>query len=401
VLVTAYDIIFFWVAKMIFTSLHFEGEVPFQDVLLHGLIRDGEGRKMSKSLGNGIDPLRVIEQYGADTLRWSLLAGTTMGNDSRFYQEKIETARNFANKLWNASRFVLMNLDDFKAEEVDIDNNLELADRWILSRMNQITEEVSRYLDSYNFGEAMRSLYEFTWNEYCDWYIEIAKSRLYGEDVAAQKTVKSVLAYVLEQTLRLLHPFMPFITEEVWQHLPQAGESIMIAPWPAHADKLRDERAERAMNMVMEAIKAVRNIRSELGVAPSRRVECHIHAASEDEQKLMQQAAPYFGKLAGISELTIARFGDAKPAQAMSAVVTGAELYLPLSGLIDIAQEVQRLHAELETLNNEVLRGEKKLANPGFVNKAPADVVEKEQEKLADWQQKRQRVEERIKELQS
>ena len=401
VLVTGYDIIFFWVAKMIFTSLHFKGEVPFQDVLLHGLIRDGEGRKMSKSLGNGIDPLEVIEQYGADTLRWSLLFGTTMGNDSRYYQEKIEAGRNFANKLWNASRFVLMNLDGFQAELIDIDNNLELADRWILSRMNQVTEEVSHHLNTYNFGEAMRSLYEFTWNEYCDWYIEIAKSRLYGADVAAQNTVKSVLAHVLEQTLRLLHPFMPFITEEVWQHLPQASESIMVAAWPAYEEELKDEPAERAMHMVMEAIRAVRNIRSELGVVPSRRVECHIHAASAEEQGLLNRAASYFRKLAGISELTIGLFGDAKPTQTMSAVVTGAELYLPLSGLIDIAQEVKRLQMELETLNQEVLRGEKKLGNPGFVNKAPADVVEKEREKLADWQQKRQRVEERIKELQS
>ncbi len=401
VLVTGYDIIFFWVAKMIFTSLKFKGEVPFQDVLLHGLIRDAEGRKMSKSLGNGINPLEVVEQYGADTLRWSLLVGSTLGNDSRYYQEKIEAARNFANKIWNASRFVLMNLGDFKAEEIDTRHNLELADRWILSKVNQVTQEVSQFLDAYNFGEAMRSLYEFTWNEYCDWYIEIAKSRLYGEDEAAKVTAKSVLAYVLEQTLRLLHPFMPFITEEVWQHLPQAGESIMIAPWPIHEAKLADEAAERAMNMVMEAIKAVRNIRSELGVAPGRRVECHIHAASAAEQALMQEAAPYFHKLAGISELVIGRFGDAKPSRAMTAVVTGAELYLPLSGLIDIDQEIERLQAELKTLNSEVLRGEKKLANPGFVKKAPAEVVEKEREKLADWQQKRQRVEARLAELEA
>lgn len=400
VLVTGYDIIFFWVAKMIFTSLHFKDQVPFSDVLLHGLVRDGEGRKMSKSLGNGIDPLEVIEQYGADTLRWSLLAGTTLGNDTRYYQEKIEAARNFANKLWNASRFVLMNLGDFRAEEIDIEHNLELADRWILSRINQVTKEVSHFLGVYNFGEAMRSLYEFTWNEYCDWYIEIAKSRLYGEDERAKATARSVLAHVLEQTLRLLHPFMPFITEEVWQHLPQTGESIMIAPWPSYQEDLEDKEAEQAMNMVMDAIKAVRNIRAELGVAPSRRVECFIHAAGEAEQALLEQVVPYFNKLAGISQVTIGRFGDAKPPKAMSAVVSGAELYLPLSGLIDIAQEIKRLQAELETLNQEVLRGEKKLANPGFVNKAPAEVVEKERQKLADWQQKRQRVEERLKELQ-
>ncbi|NLW16748.1 MAG: class I tRNA ligase family protein, partial [Firmicutes bacterium] len=242
---TGYDIIFFWVSKMIFTSLYFKGQVPFQDVLLHGLIRDAQGRKMSKSLGNGIDPLEVIEHYGADTLRWSLLNGTTLGNDSRYYEEKIEAARNFANKLWNAARFVLMNLGDFQAEEIDIEHNLELADRWILSRVNHVTKEVSHFLDTYNFGEAMRSLYEFIWNEYCDWYIEIAKSRLYGEDEAAQRTAKSVLAYVLEQTLRLLHPFMPFITEEIWQHLPQTGESIMIAPWPIYKEELRIKRRSR------------------------------------------------------------------------------------------------------------------------------------------------------------
>lgn len=400
VLVTGYDIIFFWVAKMIFSALYFKGQVPFRDVLLHGLVRDAEGRKMSKSLGNGIDPLEVIEQYGADTLRWSLLTGSTLGNDTRYYQERIEAARNFANKLWNASRFVLMNLGDFGAEEIDAEHNLELADRWILSRINEVTKEVDYFLDSYNFGEAMRSLYEFTWNEYCDWYIEIAKSRLYGEDERAKVTAKSVLVHVLEQTLRLLHPFMPFITEEVWQHLPQTGESIMIAPWPEFEEALEDKGAEQAMSMVMDAIKAVRNIRAELGVAPGKRVECHIHAVGPAEKDLLEEAAPYFHKLAGISRLTIGLFGDAKPPKAMSAVVSGAELYLPLSGLIDIAQEIKRLEAELEMLNQEVSRGEKKLSNPGFVNKAPAEVVEKEREKLADWNLKRQRVEERLRELQ-
>ncbi len=401
VLVTGYDIIFFWVAKMIFTSLHFLDEVPFQDVLLHGLVRDSQGRKMSKSLGNGIDPLEVVEQFGADTLRWSLLIGSTLGNDTRYYQEKIEAARNFTNKIWNASRFVLMNLGGFTAQEIDVENNLELADRWILSRMNQVTHEVSHFLETYNLGEAMRALYEFTWNEYCDWYIEIAKTRLYGDDPAAKNTVKSVLVYVLEQTLRLLHPFMPFITEEVWQHLPQRGESIMIAPWPTYRAELADVEAERAMNMVMEAIKAVRNVRAELGVAPSRQVECHVHAASEQEADLIRQAAPYFRKLAGISELVIGLFGDAKPPKAMTAVVTGAELYLPLSGLIDIAQEIERLQKELINLDKEVDRGEKKLANPGFVNKAPEAVVNKEREKLAEWKQKRERVAARLRELQA
>ena len=340
---------------MIFTSLEFKGEVPFQDVLLHGLIRDAQGRKMSKSLGNGIDPLDVVGEYGADTLRWSLLMGSTLGNDSRYYQEKIEAARNFANKIWNASRFVLMNLDGFTADQIDIEHNLELADRWILSRSNQVVTDVTHFLDTYNMGEAMRTLYEFTWNEYCDWYIEIAKERLYSQNEADQKTVKSVLVYVLEKTLRLLHPFMPFITEEVWQHLPQAEESIMIQPWPVAAAELEDEAAERAMAVVMEAIKAVRNIRSELGVAPSRRITCHIHAATEQEQEMLQHASAYFIKLAGIAELVIGRFGDAKPSKSMTAVVSGAELYLPLSGLIDIGQEIKRLQKELKMLQGKLL----------------------------------------------
>ncbi len=401
VLVTAYDILFFWVAKMIFSSLEFMGEVPFKDVLLHGLVRDAEGRKMSKSLGNGIDPLEVIDQYGADVLRWSLISGTTMGNDSRYYPEKIEAARNFANKIWNASRYVLMNLGDFSYEEIDVENNLELADRWILSRVNQVSAEVLGFIDSYNFGEAMRTLYDFMWSEYCDWFIEISKGRLYGEDEAAKHTAKSVLAYVLEKTLRLLHPFMPFITEEIWQHLPHQGSSIMIAPWPAVEDRFANQHAERAMAMVMDAIKAVRNIRAELSVAPSKKVECTLHAATSEVKELLTQAAAYFTKLAGISELSIGMTGDQKPAKAMTAVVSGAEIYLPLAGLIDIDQEIERLKKELKVLQSEVDRGEKKLNNPGFVNKAPEQVVAQEREKLEDWKQKQERVSARIAELQA
>lgn len=399
VLVTGYDILFFWVAKMIFSSLEFMGKAPFSDVLLHGLIRDAEGRKMSKSLDNGVDPLEVIEQFGADTLRWSLLNGTTLGADSRYYQEKIEAARNFCNKIWNASRFVLMNLEDFALDQIDIEHNLELADRWILSRVNQVAGEVLRHLDAYNLGEAMRSLYDFLWNEFCDWYIEIAKARLYGSDAAAQQTVKSVLAYVLEQSLRLLHPFLPFITEEIWQHLPHQGESIMIAPWPMAEPGLTNEAAERAMGMIMEAIKAVRNIRAELGVAQGKRVQCSVHAQNEEVQAMLTEAAPYFSRLAGISELTIGLFGDAKPAKAMTAVVSGAELYLPLADLIDLQQEAARLQKEVAALQGEVERGERKLQNPGFVAKAPADVIAKEQEKLSEWRQKLERVQARLAEL--
>ncbi|MGI6357435.1 MAG: valine--tRNA ligase [Bacillota bacterium] len=401
VLVTGYDILFFWVAKMIFSSLEFMDEVPFHDVLMHGLIRDAEGRKMSKSLGNGIDPLEVIEQYGADTLRWSLLYGTTLSGDSRYYLEKIEAARNFCNKIWNASRFVLLNLGDFSLQEMDIEHNLELADRWILSRVNQVAAEVLHNIDQYNLGEAMRSLYDFIWSEFCDWYIEIAKSRLYGEDAAAQRTVKSVLAHVLEKTMRLLHPFMPFITEEIWQHLPHQGQSIMIAPWPYSDQERIDQQAEQAMAMIMEAIKAVRNIRAELGVAPGRRVPCVAQAENATVQQLLTEAAPYFTKLAGLSELTIAAWGAAKPAKSMSAVVSGLELHLPLAGLIDLEQEIARLQKEVANLRAEVERGQKKLANPGFVNKAPADVVAKEREKLADWQQRLSRVEARLAELQA
>ncbi len=399
VLVTGYDILFFWVAKMIFTSLEFMGEVPFADVLLHGLIRDAEGRKMSKSLDNGIDPLEVIEQYGADTLRWSLLSGTTLSGDSRYYLEKIEAARNFCNKIWNASRFVLMNLDDFELEQVDIEHNLELADRWILSRVNRVAAEVIRHIDGYNLGEAMRLLYEFMWSEFCDWYIEIAKSRLYGEDEAAKRTVKSVLAHVLEKTLRLMHPFMPFITEEIWQHLPHQGESIMIAPWPTSDEHLVDDQAEQTMALVMDAIKAVRNVRAELAVAPSKRVPCVAHAQNDGVRATLAEAEPYFIKLAGLSELVIGAFGDPKPAKSLSAVVTGAELHLPLAGLIDLDQEISRLEKEVVSLRSEVERGEKKLNNPGFVGKAPADVIAKEREKLEDWKLKLSRVEARLIEL--
>ncbi|MBO8172532.1 MAG: valine--tRNA ligase [Bacillaceae bacterium] len=395
VLVTGYDIIYFWVARMIFTALEFTRQKPFQDVLIHGLIRDSEGRKMSKSLGNGVDPLDVIDKYGADAMRFMLSTGSTPGQDLRFHWEKVEAARNFANKIWNASRFVLMNLEGFEYKDIDLSGPLGTADKWILHRLSETAEEVTRHLNEYNFGEAGRELYEFIWNEFCDWYIELSKLYLYGDDPAAKKTTQSVLCYVLDRTLRLLHPFMPFITEEIWQHIPHQGESIVVAEWPENRGEYHFPDAVRKMTLLMDVIKNVRNIRAEVNVPMSKKIQLIIRPDNEQIEEDLQQGKEYLERFCNPEKLEI----DMKlstPDKAMSAVVSGAELFLPLAGLIDIDQEIKRLEKELETLNSEVERVQKKLANKGFVEKAPAHVVEQEKAKEKDYLEKREKVKSRI-----
>lgn len=401
VLVTGYDIIFFWVARMIFSGLEYMGERPFDDVLIHGLVRDGEGRKMSKSLGNGIDPLDVIRDYGADTLRFALLTGITPGNDTRFYQEKIEGARNFINKLWNASRFTLMNLADFRPDEDEFappplsDPQLTLADRWILSRLAATVAQVQQLLTEYQLGEAARALYDFTWSELCDWYIEMAKPRLYNrEDRAGRRTTQRVLRYVLDQTLRLLHPFVPFATEEIWQTLPHEGAALIVAPWPDAARMARDEACEREASTLMEIVKAVRNIRAEVNIPPGKKLQVIVHAAA-DELARIRQAEQYVRTLAGATEVTYATGGE-RPRQAMVAVVGSSEVYVPLRGLIDIDRELARLTKESDEAAAEISRLTAKLANPGFRSKAPAEVVAKEEEKLKTAQERRERLQARI-----
>ncbi|MHA6533584.1 valine--tRNA ligase [Paenibacillus sp. BAC0078] len=398
VLVTGYDIIYFWVARMIFSALEFTGKKPFSDVFMHGLVRDAEGRKMSKSLGNGIDPLDVIEQYGADAMRFMVSTGITAGQDLRFRMEKVEQARNFANKIWNASRFALMNLEGVSFADIDITGELSTADRWILHRLNETSRDITRLMDAYEYGETGRLLYNFIWDDLCDWYIEFAKLSLYGADAAAKAKTQSVLAYVLDRTLRLIHPFMPFITEEIWQHLPHEGDTITLAEWPKYDSALENAGAVAEMNLLMDVIRAVRNIRAEVNVPMSKKVELIIKAADEETLSIISRNDNYIGRFCNTSSFE-ADLNPQTPDKVMSAVVTGAELLLPLAGLIDIEQEIIRLEKEVQTLNSEVERVEKKLGNQGFVAKAPAKVIEEERAKQADYSAKREKVLARIAEL--
>lgn len=398
VLVTGYDIIYFWVARMIFTALEFTDEIPFKDVLMHGLVRDADGRKMSKSLGNGVDPLDVIEKYGADAMRYMISTSSTPGQDLRFRWERVEQARNFANKIWNASRFALMNLEGFTYEDRDISGELGTADYWILHRLNETSRDITRLIDAYEFGETGRVLYNFIWDDLCDWYIEFAKLSFYGEDPVAKKKTQSVLAYVLDQTMRLIHPFMPYISEEIWQHLPHEGETITLASWPVYDPSLENPGAVAEMNLLMDTIRAVRNIRAEVNVPMSKKIELMVKANSEEASSIIERNSHYIKRFCNTSEFE-SGLDLSSPDKAMTAIITGAELYLPLAGLIDIEQEVARLEKELQNLEGEVLRVEKKLANEGFVAKAPAKVIEEERAKQADYSDKRDKVIARIKEL--
>lgn len=395
VLVTGRDIIFFWVARMIFDGLEFMPDVPFREVFIHGLVLDAQGRKMSKSLGNGIDPIEVINDYGADTLRFMLITGNTPGNDLRFQTERLESTRNFTNKIWNASRFAIMNLQDF--DEDFVPQELALADRWLGSRFNRAALDVTRNMERYDLGEAARILYDFLWDDLCDWYIELVKPRLYGKESAeSRKAAQYVLANTLRQTLELLHPFMPFITEEIWQLLPHRGETIMLAPWIGGDEREIDAKAERSMESIMETIRAIRNLRSELNVAPGKKAEVVINPQNIDMTEILQAGEGYLINLGSISNLTFLAEGAGKPEQAVTAIISGAEIYLPLRGLIDIEKEQSRLNKELENYDKEISRLEAKLNNPGFVSKAPCEVVDKEKEKLLDYRTKKEAVAARI-----
>jgi len=397
-LVTGYDIIFFWVSRMIFQGLEFTGKRPFKDVLIHGLVRDAEGRKMSKSLGNGVDPMDVIDQYGADSLRYFLATGSSPGQDLRYSTEKVESVWNFANKIWNASRFALMNMGELTYEDIDLNGKKSVADEWILTRLNETIETVTNLAEKYEFGEVGRALYNFIWDDFCDWYIEMAKLPLYGEEETAKKTTRSVLAYVLDQTMRLLHPFMPFITEEIWQNLPHKGESITVAEWPKVRPELSNHEASEQMKLLVEIIRSVRNIRAEVNTPMSKKIAMIIHAHDEKILDTLETNKAYLERFCNPEMLTIG-VGAAAPEKAMTAVVSGAEIYLPLQGLINIEEEIARLERELEKLNKEVERVQKKLANEKFVAKAPAQVVEEERAKEKDYLEKRATVQERLEEL--
>lgn len=398
-LITGYDIIYFWIARMIFTALEFSDQIPFHDVVITGLVRDAEGRKMSKSLGNGVDPIEVIDQYGADAMRFMLSTGCTPGNDQRFRWERVESARHFANKIWNASRFVLMHIKGLTEKDLKLKGPFSIADQWILHRLNETIFDVTRLLDRYEFGEAGRILYNFIWDEFCDWYIEFAKLPLYGENEEAKQVTRSVLVHVLDQSLRLLHPIMPFITEEIWQHLPVKGESITIADWPKINAAWEKPEAVQEMNLLIEIIRSVRNIRAEMEVAPKHQIELYIRP-NEEVIAAIEKNEAAIKRLCGVGELKIDPSLN-RPDKSMTAVVTGAELFLPLSGMVDVEQTIARLKNELKKLNAEVERVEKKLSNPGFVSKAPQHIVEAERKKGEEYREKREKVLARLKELEN
>lgn len=394
-LVTGYDILFFWVARMAFMGVHFTGQMPFQTVLLHGLLRDAKGQKMSKSKGNGIDPMDVIDKYGADALRFMLASNTVLGNDLRFSWEKVEGARNFLNKLWNAARFVLMNLEDGFSPLPLHAQSLDLADRFILHRLADTIRRVTSALEAYDVGEAARAVYEFTWDEFCDWYIEFAKINLYGDSADKKRQTQSVLITVLSRVLMLLHPYIPFITEEIWQALPNTTGRLIDAAWPEAADLPQDQAAVEQMRVAMDVIRAVRNVRSELQIPPKTSVPIVIACDSERVRGVVDQVTEMISRFCNAERVEVGAGIDA-PKQAAVQVVTGAKIYIPLAGLIDMDAELERLKKEAGRLKGEVERLEKKLANDNFVQRAPQEVVAQEREKLADYRAKLLTVEERM-----
>ncbi|MGG7176269.1 valine--tRNA ligase [Clostridium paraputrificum] len=396
-LVTGYDIIFFWVARMIFSGLHNMDETPFDTVLIHGIIRDSEGKKMSKSLGNGVDPLEVIDTYGADALRFMLVTGNAPGNDIRYFPERVESARNFANKIWNASRFVMMNLDKEVMNKYVDCTEYSLADKWILSKMNTLVKEVTENMDKFELGIALQKVYDFMWTEFCDWYIELVKPVFYGEDEKAKGIVYNVLNTVLVTGLKLLHPVMPFITEEIFTHLTDE-ETITTSAWPEFKENLVDEEAENDMAYVIEAIKGLRNVRAEMNVPPSRKAKviCYI---GEEAKAAFKAGAAYMEKLASASEVEFINDTKEVPENAVSLVVKGGELFMPLLDLVDKEKELERLNKEVKKLNSEIERIDKKLGNQGFVAKAPAAVVDAEKAKREKYVEMLEAVESRIKAL--
>ncbi|NRT88436.1 valine--tRNA ligase [Clostridium beijerinckii] len=396
-LVTGHDIIFFWVARMIFSGLHCMGETPFNTVLIHGLIRDSQGRKMSKSLGNGVDPLEVIETYGADALRFMIATGNAPGNDMRYYPERVESSRNFANKIWNASRFVMMNLDKEVMNRYKDCKEYSLADKWILSEMNTLIKEVTENMEKYELGIAMQKVYDFMWTEFCDWYIELVKPVFYGDDEKAKGIVYNVLNTVLITGLKLLHPAMPFITEEIFTHLSDE-ETITTSAWPEFDEALVNKEAEDDMAFVIEAIKGLRNVRAEMNVPPSRKAKviCYI---AEDAKKAFNSGVAYIEKLASASEVEFISDKVNVPANAVSLVVKGGELFMPLLDLVDKDKELDRLNKEAKKLEGEIDRIDKKLGNQGFVAKAPAAVVDAEKEKRVKYVEMLEAVKVRIEAL--
>ena len=388
-LVTGYDIIFFWVARMIFSGVEHMGQTPFDTVLIHGLVRDEQGRKMSKSLGNGVDPLEVIDEFGADALRLTLATGNSPGNDMRYSDAKVRASRNFANKLWNASRFILMNLTD-EEMQVALPDTLAIEDKWLLSQYNTLVREATDNLEKFELGIAVQKIYDFIWDILCDWYIELTKSRLQsGGDTA--KAARQILVYVMSNTLKLLHPFMPFITEEIWQALPHEGESIMVSQWPKYSEELNFKTEEAQFTMVMDAIKAIRNRRAEMNVPPSKKASVHIET---DSPKVFEECAPFFTRLASASQVEIGSGFDMP--SAVQVITDSARIFIPMDELIDKEKELARLNKEKASCQKDIDFVQNKLNNPGFVAKAPAHLVENERQRLVTAQERLAKIEESI-----
>jgi len=388
-MVTGYDIIFFWVARMIFSGVEFMGETPFDTVFMHGLVRDEQGRKMSKSLGNGVDPLEVIDAYGADALRFTLITGTSPGNDTRFVEDKVKASRNFANKIWNAVRYVLMNLSE-GADSSSLPAQLALEDRWVLHKYNDLVAQVTENLEKFEMGVAAQKLYDFIWDILCDWYIELTKSRIQeGGETAVR--AQRVLLYVLDGTLRLLHPFMPFITEEVWQALPHEGNTIMLRPWPVYDPALAFPAQEDAFSKIMDAIRAIRARRAEMNVPPSKKAKVYIETERAD---VFRQGEPFILRLAFASEVEIG--SGFRLEGAVQVVTDAARIFIPMEQLIDLEQERARLDKERQAVEKEIAFLEGKLSNGQFVDKAPRSVVDAERDKLGRAKEKLEKVREAV-----
>lgn len=394
VLVTGYDIIFFWVVRMVFSAMEQMGEVPFKTVLIHGLVRDSQGRKMSKSLGNGIDPLEIIKDAGADALRLTLITGNAPGNDMRFYNERVENSRNFANKLWNASRFVMMHIGDSEPKcELD---GLTSADKWILSKVNSLAKNVTDNLDSYELGIAVQNVYDFIWDEYCDWYIEMVKPRLYNQEDPTRNAALWTLKTVLINSLKMLHPFMPFVTEEIFTSIQSSEETIMYAKWPEYSDKLSFGEDEKAIELMKEAIKSIRNIRTEMNVAPSKKANVIVVSENEEVRSIFENGKVFFAPLAYASEVCVQADNSGISEDAVSTPIHNGMIYMPFAELVDIEKEKERLAKEKEKLIKEVERVEKKLSNEGFVSKAPEKVINEEKAKLEKYSNMLKSIEEQI-----
>ena len=402
VLVTGYDIIFFWVARMIFSAMEHMKKEPFKYVYIHGIVRDAEGRKMSKSLGNGIDPLDVIDKYGADALRFNLISGNSPGNDMRFFWERVEAFSNFANKIWNAARFVLMNTDENKDYREIFDSSkdkMTTADYWIINKLNKLIKEVTENMEKFELGIAAQKIYDFIWFEFCDWYIELVKPRLYSENEEDKVIAQATLIHVLVNSMKLLHPFMPFITEEIYSHVPQASEAIVISKWPEYDDAMDFTSQEENMEIIMDAIKGIRNIRAEMNVAPSRKSKTIIVSDREEIRNAMLEGTSYIQKLAYSSEVIIKEEKKDIPKDAVSVIIEGAEIFLPLEDLIDKEKEIERLTKEKEKLEKELERVRSKLSNEKFIAKAPEKVIQEEKDKEKKYAELMEKVLERLKAL--